>query len=40
METTGLGIATWIVMFVLFCAVVGLMLLGLVIFLVIRFRKH
>ncbi len=34
------SIATWIVILVLFFAVVGLMLLGLAIFLIIRFRKH
>jgi len=34
------SIANWIVILVLSFAVVGLMLLGLAIFLIIRFRKH
>ena len=38
METV--GIASWIVLLLLVFAVVGLMLLGLVIFLVIRSRKQ
>jgi hypothetical protein len=40
MEIAEPNIATWIVILVLFFAFVGLMLLGLAIFLIMRYRKH